>query len=157
MNQIQLITRSRNLVRDLTNAFFREQDVVAYLNEGMERVGQVIPELVGMTPLGTHLQEVELMPKHYQHLLALYCAARLCTQDERHYQAATFMNEFEIKLAELADKIINGDIEILDEEGNLIYEQKAYGHVKNEYYNVRGGIVRQYRKYAPNDWEEDDI
>ena len=114
MNQIEIIKRSRNMIRDLTSALFREQDVQAYINEGIERVGQVIPELTIMPLLTTHLDEVIYMPRHYQHLLAIYTASRLCTQDERHYQAGTFMNEFETKLAQLSDDINNGEVEILD-------------------------------------------
>lgn len=157
MNQIQLINRSRNLVRDLTNAFFREIDVVNYINEAIERVGQVIPELEAMPVLTAHQDEVQLMPKMYQHLLAVYASARLCTQDERHYQAGTFMNEFEVKLAELYDKITNGDIDIIDPiTGDVIYNRKPFGHVVNEYFETKSGVVRPYRdyKFTDLDWEE---
>lgn len=157
MNQLDLIKRSRNLVRDMTNAFFREQDVVSYINEGIERVGQVIPELSTMEPLITHFDEVTHLPKHWQHLLAVYTASRLCTQDERHYQAGAFMNEFETKLSVLADDIMTGVTEIKDPNGISIDTERAVGSVQNEYYATKDGSVRRYREWKdPMDWMVDD-
>lgn len=159
MNQLDLIKRSRVYVRDLTNSFFREQDVTAYINEAIERVGQVIPELENMELLYSHQQEVTHMPRHYQHLLALYASARLCSQDERHYQAGVFMNEFETKLSSLADDILSGDIEIIDPEtGEVIDGSIPYGYVQNNYFQTKGGVVRPYRKLNqfPLDGDTDD-
>lgn len=55
-----------------------------------------------------------MIPEQYQHLLAVYAAARCFSQDERHYQATTLMNEFEIKLEEMKSLIESGQIVIKD-------------------------------------------
>lgn len=145
MNRLELILRTRSLVRDISNSFFRESDVIDYLNEGIERIGQVIPELREMPLLLNREAPVTRLPRQYHHLLALYSASRLCTHDERHYQAGTFMNEFETKLSVLAQDVMNGEIEIKDENGNLVEVNRKNDHVRNDYFFV-GGIVRPYRE-----------
>lgn len=146
MNRLDLFLRTRSLVRDLSNSFFRENDLVSYLNEAIDRIGQLIPELRGMSYLNSHQQEVDLLPKQYQHLLAIYCASRLCTQDERHYQAGTFMNEFEIKLAQLAQEVELGDVEILDADGNLVTFERKKQYVENEYFANNNGVHKFGKK-----------
>jgi len=145
MNRLELILRTRSLVRDISNSFFRESDVIDYLNEGIERIGQVIPELREMPLLLNREAPVTRLPRSYHHLLALYSAARLCSQDERHYQAGTFMNEFETKLGMLAMDVLNGETEILDENGEPVVVNRKNDHVRNDYFFV-GGMVRPYRE-----------
>ena len=65
-------------------------------------------------------QEVILIPEPYQHLLALYSTSRCYSQDEGHYQATNYMNEFEIKLDELKIGIDNGDIKIFNSDGEEV-------------------------------------
>lgn len=138
MNRTDLSLRVRSLLRDLTNSFFREVDINNYLNEGIERVQQIIPELRMMQPLGNAMDEVKYMPRPYQHLLAVYCSARLCTQDERHYQAGVFMNEFETKLEELKTGIQIGEIDVIDPETGLpIIFPGKHEYVVNKYFNRR--------------------
>ena len=147
MNRTDLSLRTRSLVRDLTNSFFREIDINNYLNEGIERVGQVIPELALMSPLREPLDEVGYMPKPYQHLLAIYCASRLCTQDERNYQAGIFMNEFETKLHGLKDAISSGDVDIIDPiTGDIIDLFKEPEYVVNNYYYLNNETFPSKRK-----------
>lgn len=114
MNRIKIVSRVRNLTRDFTNSIFRESDIIDFINEGIERFGQVIPQFVGVLPLTSSTQEPILIPERYQHLLAVYSAARCFFQDERAYQYTTLMNEFETKLNELKIDIENGEVVILD-------------------------------------------
>ena len=120
MKLLELIRRVRTNTRDLTNSIFREQDIIDFINEGIERFQQIIPEFKGMTKLIDKNETVKLIPEEYHHLLAVYSTSRCFAQDERHYQATTLMNEFEIKLDKLKEDIDNGIIEIVDEDGNPI-------------------------------------
>lgn len=120
MKLLELIRRVRTNTRDLTNSIFREQDIIDFINEGIERFQQIIPEFKGITKLIDKNETVKLIPKEYHHLLAVYSTSRCFAQDERHYQATTLMNEFEIKLDKLKEDIDNGIIEIVDEDGNPI-------------------------------------
>jgi len=114
MKRLEIIRRVRSLTRDFSNSIFREQDIIDFINEGINRFKQVIPEFKGLIPLLVQEQEPTLIPQEYRHLLAVYSTSRCFGQDERHFQATTFMNEFEIKLEELKIAIENGDIIIID-------------------------------------------
>lgn len=114
MKRLEIIRRVRSLTRDFSNSIFREQDIIDFLNEGINRAKQIIPELKKEERLLTNQQELLYIPEEYRHLIAVYATARCFGQDEGHYQATTFMNEFEIKMDELRDKILNGDIIIVD-------------------------------------------
>ena len=118
MNRLDLIGRVRSLTRDFSNSIFRESDIVDYINEGINRIRQVIPELSGLEELTDNTQSPDLLPKQYHHLLALYSASRCFGQDERHYQASNFMNEFETKLDEMKISIEEGRIKIIDPQTN---------------------------------------
>lgn len=120
MNRLQITQRVRALTRDFTNSIFRENDIIDFINEGINRFKQVIPELKNLETLHANTAEPTLIPIQYRHLLALYSASRCFGQDERHYQATTLMNEFEIKLEELNTKIQGGDIVIVDADGNVV-------------------------------------
>ena len=114
MKRLQLIQRVRAMTRDFSNSIFREQDIIDFLNESINRFIQVISELGSIPSLLSKDQEVSLIPEAYQHLLAVYSTSRCFGQDERHYQATTLMNEFEVKLEEFKQAIVNGDVTILD-------------------------------------------
>lgn len=114
MQRIKLVLRVRALTRDFTNSVFREIDIIDFLNEGIDRFKQVIPQFKNVPYLLSTTSEPTLIPEAYQHLLAVYAAARCFGQDERHYQATTLMNEFEIKLEELKGLIESGQIAIVD-------------------------------------------
>lgn len=117
MKRSELIQRVRALTRDLTNSIFREDDIIAFINEGINRFKQIIPELKSVPKLLVQEQEPYPIPEEYHHLLSIYSAGRCFGQDERHYQATTFMNEFEVKLAELEEAISNGDVILTDKDG----------------------------------------
>lgn len=137
MNRLALVNRVRKLTRDLSSSIFQEPDVVDYLNEGIQRMRQVIPELKGLTELGSNESSPSLLPESYHHLLALYSASRCFDQDERHYQATTRMNEFEQKLEELRGKIEIGLITIVDANGNEVTNDYVNDYVTDNYFSKR--------------------
>ena len=120
MTRDEIVTRVRSMTRDFTNSTFRQDDITNYINEAIDRFKQVIPEMRDLIYLTTGLQKPFSIPDQYQHLLALYCTSRCFAQDERHYQAANLMNEFETKLDELKARIEAGEIVILDDDGIAI-------------------------------------
>lgn len=120
MNRLQIVQRVRALTRDFSNSIFRENDIVDFINEGINRFKQIVPELDGLEELYANTHTPSLIPPQYRHLLAVYSASRCFSQDERHYQATTLMNEFEVKIDELKNKIENGEVQIVDDEGNTV-------------------------------------
>lgn len=141
VNRTQLVARVRSLTRDFSNSIFRQSDIIDYINEAIERFKQIIPELANEIQLTTDKQEPTLIPSHYQHLLAVYTASRCFGQDERHYQATTFMNEFETKLEELRIKIESGEIKIVDENGDEVITTLDNDYVVDNYFlNKNNGV-----------------
>lgn len=131
MNRLQIVQRVRALTRDFSNSIFRENDIVDFINEGINRFKQIVPELDGLEELHANTHTPSLIPPQYRHLLAVYSASRCFSQDERHYQATTLMNEFEVKIDELKNKIENGEVQIVDDEGNTVT-----GDVPVDYVNM---------------------
>ena len=80
----------------------------------------VIPELRAMPLLYSGNETVKLLPLEYQHLIALYSSSRCFFQDDRFFQATTYMNEFEVKLDEMKSRLHSGDLVILGEDGNAV-------------------------------------
>ena len=114
MNRLKLIQRVRSMTRDFTNATFRENDIIDFINEGINRFKQIIPEVKKEELLLSNQQKLKYIPEEFQELLVIYSTSRCFSQDERHYQATTLMNEFEVKLDELREAIDNGIHNILD-------------------------------------------
>ena len=136
MNRVELSKRVRSYTRDLNNATFREEDILNYLNEAIERITQVIPEFSDMPYLEKGTDKPLYVPPNYHHLLALYASSRCFYQDERHFQAGNMMNEFEVKLEQLRAGINNGDIQPVDIEGlPLDMEREGEYVVRDNYYN----------------------
>ena len=142
MQRVQIIQRVRALTRDFSNSIFREQDIIDFINEGVDRMKQVIPELKSMEHLLAQQQEPTPLPPRYHHLLAVYSTARCFGQDERHYQSTTHMNEFEVKLDELKSAIENGEVIITDEDGNAITVESPIDYVNLRPYWNEGKIDR---------------
>ena len=134
MKRSEIISRVRNLTRDLSNSIFREVDIIDYINEGVDRCVQVIPELSGMVHLTDNNDVPILLPTHYHHLLSVYTASRCFGQDERHYQATTFMNEFEQKLDELKMAIESGSVVIKNPDGSVVTRDLNSEYVKDVYF-----------------------
>lgn len=141
MNRLDLSLRVRSYARDFSNATFRDQDVVSYINEGIERCRQIIPQLRGMKDLLKIEHEPILLPEYYHHLLAVYSAARCFEQDERHFQAGNLMNEFETKMFALKAEIESGDTAIIDPDGNVVTMPFAEDYVRDVYYSKRRGGI----------------
>lgn len=136
MNHANLRTKVRAHARDFNGTIFRQEDITLFLNEGIDRMIQIMPQLSNMTYLVEDEDLVTIIPKEYSHLLANYCIARLMNQDERHYEATTFMNEFEIKFAEFKEKVENGEIELLDPiTGDSLASTLPVDYVTNAYFH----------------------
>lgn len=145
MNIVSIRERSRSLVRDLAGGYFSDTDLRLYANEAIDRIKQIIPELRGMKNIQTPADQIIILPEEWQHLISVYVAARLCTQDERFYQATTFMNEFELKLSELKSSIEAGETILVDPKTNkAIPLHIVHESVKNVYYPNRYGIIPKY-------------
>lgn len=141
MNRTQIVQRVRGLTRDFSNSIFREQDIIDFINESIDRCKQVIPELKSMVYLLTANQQPILLPSEYHYLLAIYSTARCFSQDERHYQATTYMNEFEVKLEELKTSIKNGEVAIVDNNGNTVTVDIPIDYVDmTPYWNENEGV-----------------
>lgn len=143
MNRVQIVQRVRGLTRDFSNSIFREQDIIDFSNEAIDRMKQIIPELRTLNHLLTSQQEPKLLPSQYHHLIAVYATARCFGQDERHYQATTHMNEFEVKLEELRTAIENGEVTIIDDKGNEIHADADVDYVDMKPYwneSAREGV-----------------
>lgn len=140
MERLDLIQRIRSMTRDFTKTAFREQDLRVYLNESIDRIRQLIPEMQGMGYLLNDSDVPTHVPDMYHHLLAVYASSRCFAQDERHYQAGNLMNEFEAKISDLKTKIENGEIVITDPEtGEPIHADFDNDYVVNNYFWMRSG------------------
>lgn len=141
MNRLELIGRVRSLTRDLSNAIFREIDISDYLNEGIDRVKQLIPEFAQVQHFSSTVTELTMIPSHYHHLLAVYSASRCFAQDERAYQASTLMNEFEQKLDELKQSIDDGRVVVVDPITDLPVEiVYNASYVVENYFETRSTV-----------------
>lgn len=141
MNRTDLTLRVRSMTRDFSGSVFRDTDVFMYLNEGIDRFKQVIEELKAQTYLNQPNDEPSMIPEQYQSLLALYSTSRCFGQDDRHYQAGTYMNEFETKLQELSAKIESGEVEIIDPvTGEPITSEAKDEYVRDNYFFRRGRV-----------------
>src|SRR5690606_8327107 len=116
MNLKSISAKVRAHARDFNNTIFRQEDIVMFANEAIDRFIQVLPQLNNIPYLENDEDIVQIIPREYVHVLSTYAVARLFMQDERHYEATTFMNEFELKLAEFKEKVENGEIVLTDPE-----------------------------------------
>ena len=124
-----LIDRVRQYTRDTTGSLFTQDDIVSFINEGIDRTRRLI-HFRGMEHLSTLTDEPILLPDEYHHLLAIYAASRCFTQDEQLQLAEQFMNEYEYKTQE---------VELLINEGELVIEgvdnaNNEFDSIKNVYF-----------------------
>lgn len=141
MNKLALIKRVRNHTRDLSATIFRQEDIYEYFDEAVDRIAQVVPELQNMPYVVNNEEEPSLLPRQYHHLLATYAVGRAFGQDERHYQATTYMNEFEQKLDELRQNVENGIVKILDSTGNPVVVDSGEDYVVDNYFENESEIT----------------
>lgn len=140
MNLRDLEKRVRAHARDFNSTIFRKTDIVMFVNEGIERFIQELPELADIPPLITDIDEVKYIPKPYLHLLANYATSRLFSQDERHYEATTLMNEFEMKLSDFVSRVNEGRITLVDENGEKLASVENDDYVSDNYFYGTGSI-----------------
>lgn len=119
MNLAQLVSLVRRYTRDSGGSLFKEADVKDFINDAIDRV-RSCTELKDMQPLVDSLVEPVILPSEYHRILALYATARCFAQDEQHYQATNYMNEFENKFAELQEKIKRGEVKLIKEDGTEV-------------------------------------
>lgn len=138
MRRLDLILRVRSITRDFSNSIFRESDIIAFLNEGIDRITQVIPEMTELVYLDFNSDEPKMLPKSYHNLLALYASSRCFSQDERHYQGTNLMNEFESKLDDLKNDVEIGRVKIALSDGTTITTGNPNDFVVDDYYDASG-------------------
>ena len=130
MNLKELINRVRQYTRDITGSLFTQEDIIAFINEGIDRTKRY-KYFKGMVYLENLSDVPILLPSEYHHLLAIYGASRCFTQYAQHAIAQQFMNEYEFKTQEVELLIEDGDLEIdgYDKDSN-----KEFDTVKNVYF-----------------------
>ena len=128
-----LVTRVRSYTRDTTGTLFELTDIENFINEGIDKLKQ-IKALETMATLTSDEQSVDLLPPQYHYCLAVYSASRCFSQDEQHYLAQTFAEEFNglYDLIELGIK--EGTIVIVDASGNIINNDTSMDGVTNVYF-----------------------
>jgi hypothetical protein len=134
VNLTSLINRVRSLTRDFSGSVFRDVDITDFMNEGIDRIKQVIPALSELTYLVNGTDTPNLIPSQYHSLLAIFSTARCFAQDERHYQATNNMNEFEAKLDEFKVHLESGIVSIVDSNNNPIAISNTTDHVVDDYF-----------------------
>jgi hypothetical protein len=139
MIRSQLVTRVRSLTRDFSGTTFRIEDVQEFLNEGIDRLAQLFPVFENMVYLENDSDEPVLLPKAFHSVLALFATSRLFAQDERAYQATTYMNEFELKMDELRGGIDDGRIVIKDANGVTLSNLNDSFYVEDNYFTKYTG------------------
>lgn len=124
-----LIDRIRAYTRDTTGSLFTQDDIIAFINEGIDRTRRY-KSFRDMEHLISLSDEPKYLPSQYHHLLAIYGASRCFTQDEQTYLAEQFMNEYEYKTQEVELLINSGELSI---EG-VNKDDEAFDGVKNVYF-----------------------
>ena len=128
-----LVARVRSYTRDTTGTLFELTDIENFINEGIDKLKQ-IKALETMATLTSDEQSVDLLPPQYHYCLAVYSASRCFSQDEQHYLAQTFAEEFNglYDLIELGIK--EGTIVITDSGGNVLNDDISLDGVTNVYF-----------------------
>ena len=134
MTLSDLITRVRSYTRDTTGTLFTASDVRDFINEAIDKLRQ-IKELENIKHLSNDSDVIVLLPSQYHYMTAVYSASRCFSQDEQHYQAQTYMDEFMglFSLVELGIK--EGTIFIYDENGQIIKDTHEPDSVENVYFS----------------------
>ena len=129
----ELVSRVRSYTRDTTGTLFTLSDVKSFINEGIDKLRQ-IKVLEGMKYLESDTDIPDLLPSQYHYSLAVYSASRCFSQDEQHYLAQTFMEEFLglYSLIELGIK--EGTIVIIGSDGEQINSDDEFDGVVDVYF-----------------------
>lgn len=129
----ELVSRVRSYTRDTTGTLFTLSDVKNFINEGIDKLRQ-IKVLEGMEYLESDTDIPDYLPSQYHYSLAVYSASRCFSQDEQHYLAQTFMEEFLglYSLIELGIK--EGTIVIIGSDGEQINSDDEFDGVVDVYF-----------------------
>lgn len=129
----ELVSRVRSYTRDTTGTLFTLSDVKNFINEGIDKLRQ-IKVLEGMEYLESDTDIPNYLPSQYHYSLAVYSASRCFSQDEQHYLAQTFMEEFLglYSLIELGIK--EGTIVIIGSDGEQISSDDEFDGVVDVYF-----------------------
>ena len=130
----ELVNRIRSYTRDTTGTLFSLSDLQDFVNEGIDKLKQ-IKSLEGMSYLTSDASIPNYLPTQYHYCLAVYGACRCFSQDEQHYLAQTFTDEFNglYSLIELGIK--EGTIVITDDSGSPINSELDFDSVKDVYFS----------------------
>lgn len=130
----ELVNRIRSYTRDTTGTLFSLSDLQDFVNEGIDKLKQ-IKSLEGMSYLTSDSSIPNYLPTQYHYCLAVYGACRCFSQDEQHYLAQTFTDEFNglYSLIELGIK--EGTIVIIDDSGSPINSELDFDSVKDVYFS----------------------
>lgn len=135
MQRIEIVRRAASLLRDESNTIYTKSFLNEMINEGIDRFRQLINELKNMPYILNDTDIPQLLPSEYHHLLAIYSMARCYETDERHYEANKYMNEFEVKVADLNNAIAEGKVVITDPNTGLpVVVDIPLDFVKNMYF-----------------------
>lgn len=133
----ELIDRVHNYTNDTTGTLFPSSIVKGFVNEAIDKLKQ-IKELEGMSYLVSDSDVPKLIPSYYHYILSVYGASRCFSQDEQHYQAQTYMDEFLNAFGLLELGIKEGNIIITDELGNLVTGVNDFDYVTDVYFKGSG-------------------
>ena len=75
-----------------------------------------------------------LLPSYYHYMLSVYGASRCFSQDEQHYQAQTYMDEFSNLKSILELGIKDGSIVITNNNGEVISDVYEFDYVVDVYF-----------------------
>ena len=134
MNLVNLRMRTRRYVRDLAGKRFPNDEIDAYVNEGVDRL-KSYPAFRNM-PYANLVDEISYLPAAYHYILALYASARCFGVDNDFYQEQQKRNEFENMFLELVVKIENNEITILDNTNTEVDLGWKADFIRDEYFNA---------------------
>ena len=134
----ELIDRVHNYTNDTTGTLFPSSIVKGFVNEAIDKLKQ-IKELEGMSYLASDSDVPKLIPSYYHYILSVYGASRCFSQDEQHYQAQTYMDEFSNLKTVLELGIKDGSIVITNNLGEAITDVYEFDYVTDIYFK-RSGI-----------------
>lgn len=135
MKLSELTNRVRSYTRDTTGTLFSLEDVHDFINEGIDKLKQ-IKSLEDMKHLSQDEDVPNLLPPQYHYSLSVYGACRCFSQDEQHYLAQTFADEFNgiYDLIELGIK--EGTIVITKDDGTPVDNDMDFDGVVDVYFKV---------------------
>lgn len=129
-----LILRTRRYVRDKSGKRFASDEIMDYINEGIDRIRSyaLFQEMPYINDDG---DDIYYLPEEYQYALALYASSRCFGVDNDFYQEQQKRNEFENIFADLVARIECGEIKIADITGSEVECVYPISYVVDEYYN----------------------